>query len=163
MYYWIYEVFKGDEKQIADFLKKLKNKIYGPVFSWSLAYGFFQKGQTDMSLSYLSSLLYHQKEQPGDSYSFSYFEEGQAYQIEYISVSRNSNSRELALKFAEFLLSKKIQKEIQERHYMFPVSKEIVDHKFLKQKPIKFISYRRLNEFISRKKDMLKLWEDSLY
>ena len=61
-YYWIYEVMEGDKRQIADFLKRLKEKVYGPVFSWSLAYGLFQKGKTDMGLSYLSSLIYHESE-----------------------------------------------------------------------------------------------------
>ena len=163
LYYWIYEVFEGDKKQVADFLKKLKDKIYGPVFSWSMAYGFFQKGQTDMSLSYLSSLLYHQKEQTKESYFFSFFEEGQPYQVEYVSVSQASTNKELALEFAKFLLLKENQKLMQERHYMFPVSKELTSHNLLKLNQIKFISYRKLNKFIQKKKELLKLWEENLY
>lgn len=162
-YYWIYETFGGDEEQISDFLKKLKNKIYGPVFSWSMAYGFFQKGQTNMSLSYLSSLLYHHKEQAKESYFFAYFEEGHPYQLEYVSVSKESKNKDLAIDFVKFLLSKNIQKEILERHYMFSVSKELADHKLLSFRQMKFISYKNLDEFIEKKKQLLKLWEENLY
>ena len=162
-YYWIYETFGGDQEQIANFLKKLKNKIYGPVFSWSMAYGFFQKGQTDMSLSYLSSLLYHQKEQAQESYFFAYFEEGHPYQLEYVSVSKESKNKDLAIDFVRFLLSKDIQKQILDKHYMFPVSNELADHKLLSFKQIKLISYKKLDEFIEKKKQLLKLWEKNLY
>lgn len=162
-YYWIYEVFEGNERQMLNFFHQLKDKIYGPVFSWSLAYGFFQKGQTDMSLSYLSSLLYHQKEEKNKQYFFAYFEEGHPYQVEFLSVSKRSKNKPLALEFAKFLLSKEAQKQILQTHYMFSVSKELVDHKFLSLRQTQFISYRRLKEFIEKKKELLKLWEESLY
>ena len=162
-YYWIYEVFKGDKKQLAAFLEKLKDKIYGPLFSWSLAYGFFQKGQTDMGLSYLSSLIYHQREEKNKDFFFSYFEEGHPYQIEFMSVSKESKNKELAVKFAKFLLSEEIQEWIRETHYMFPVSKDISDDKLLDLRQIEFISYERLNEFMEQKKELFKLWEESLY
>ena len=67
-YYWIYEVFEGDLTQIESFLKNLKDKVYGPLSSWSMAYGLFQKGHTDMGLSYLSSLLYHKEEEKNKNY-----------------------------------------------------------------------------------------------
>ncbi len=162
-YYWIYEVFEGNAQDLFHFLKTLKNKIYGPVFSWSLAYGFFQKGQTDMGLSYLSSLLYHQKEDKGKPHFFAYFKEGHPCQFEFFSISKKSKNKKLALVFATFLLSKEAQKLIQEKHYMFSVSKEIGTHKLLKQEQVKFISYKRLNDFIHNKEDLLKMWEKTLY
>ena len=162
-YYWIYEVFDGDQKQMSDFFIQLKNKIYGPVFSWSMAYGFFQKGQTDMSLSYLSSLLYHQKESPGESYFFAYFEEGQPYQVEYLSVSKDSKNKKQALEFAKFLLSREIQKEIRDRHYMLPISTHFSEDDILPLTEVKLISYKRLDEFIKNKKELLKFWEENLY
>ncbi len=161
LYYWIYEAFDGNKTEISNFLKKLKDKIYGPAFSWSLAYGFFQRGQTDMSLSYLSSLIYHQKEPEGKPYIFSLFEEGHAYQVEYISVSRKSQNKALALEFVKFLLSKEAQAKIQDRHYMFSVN--MPAHQLLKQEGLKLISYSRLNDFIKERAEMIKLWEESLY
>ena len=124
-YYWIYEVFDGDRLKVSQFLQDLKSKIYGPVFSWSLSYGFFKRGQSQMGLSYLSSLLYHQKEELDKNYFFAEFEEGHPYQIEFFSVSKASKNKKLALSFASFLLSSQAQKIILEKHYMLPVSKQI--------------------------------------
>ena len=162
-YYWIYEVFNGDKDSISQFLKKLKTRVYGPVFSWSLAYGFFKQGQTQMALSYLSSLLYHQKEEPNQSYFFAEFKEGHPYQLEFFSVSKKSKNKNLSLKFAEFLLSKKAQEIILKKHYMFPVSKQLsLDLPFPIKKP-KLLSYKKLEEFIKNKQNLLELWEENLH
>ena len=157
-YYWIYEIFNGDRELIFQFLTELKPKVYGTVFSWSLAYGFFRKGQTQMSLSYLSSLLYHQQEEPDKNYFFADFKEGQPYQLEFFSVSKNSKNKDLALKFSKFLLSKKAQKIILDRHYMLPVSKELKLDSSLNLKIPLLISYDRLEEFIKNKQNLLELW-----
>lgn len=162
-YYWIYEIFQGDKKQIADFLKKLQGKVYGPVFSWSMAYGFFQKGKTDMSLSYLSSLFYHQKEEPEKSYFFSFFKEGHPYQVEYISISQSSKNKKLAVQFAKFLLSQEAQQILQEKHYMFSVSKGMPIHNILKKKKLQTISYDYLDSFLQKKDELLYLWTEILY
>ena len=156
-YYWIYEVFKGNETQISRFLKRMRHKVYGPAHSWSLSYGFFQKGKTDRGLSYLSSLLYHQNQ---DKYFFTWIKEGQAYQVEFFSVSKKAPNKKQALEFAKFLVSKKAQKIIMEKHYMFSILKE---HKLLQKEPIKLISYKRLDKFIKNKQDLLDLWKKNLY
>ena len=162
-YYWIYEVFKGDKNLISQFLEEFKTHVYGPVFSWSLAYGFFKQGQTQMALSYLSSLLYHQKEEPNQSYFFAEFEEGHPYQLEFFSVSKNSKNKKLALNFAEFLLSKKAQEIILEKHYMLPVSKQFPANSLLHLKKPKLLSYKKLDEFIKNKQNLLELWEKKLH
>ena len=162
-YYWIYEVFAGDRKQVSDFLSQLKNKVYGPVFSWSMAYGFFQKGQTDMGLSYLSSLLYHQKTEQNKAYFFADFTEGHPYQIEFLSVSKTSKNKQLALDLAGFLLSTDIQQLIQKTHYMFPVYQGLKVPKLLNLKSVQLISYQKLDEFIKQKNELLELWKKNLY
>jgi len=159
-YYSIYEMFQGDKKQIAQFLRKLQPKVYGPISSWSLSYGFFLKGQTDMGLSYLSSLLYHEKED--QDYVFATWEEGHPYQIEMLSLSKNSKNKGKAFELAKFLLSNRVQKILQNKHYMFPVVKKVSNHKFLNLN-IKLISYKRREEFIKQKKDLLDLWAKNLY
>ncbi|MCZ0932179.1 MAG: thiamine ABC transporter substrate-binding protein [Oligoflexia bacterium] len=162
-YYWIYEAFNGDKDSISQFLKELKTQVYGPVFSWSLAYGFFKRGQTQMALSYLSSLLYHQKEEPDQSYFFAEFKEGHPYQLEFFSVSQNSKNKNLALKFAEFLLSKRAQEILLKKHYMFPVSNQLsLDFPAHLKKP-KLLSYKKLEEFIKNKENLLELWEENLH
>ena len=162
-YYWLYEVFQGDQKQLSEFLRKLKKKIYGPVFSWSLAYGFFQRGQTDMGLSYLSSLIYHKTEEKNEAYFFAYFPEGHPYQVEFLSISKVSKNKNLAINFAKFLMSEKIQKQIMETHFMFPISKRLDKDNLFELKQTKLISYKKLDEFIKNKKELLKLWEKNLY
>ena len=162
-YYWIYEVFKGDKDAISQFLKELESRVYGPLFSWSLAYGFFKKGQTQMALSYLSSLLYHQKEEPNQDYFFAEFKEGHPYQLEFFSVSKRSKNKNLALKFSEFLLSDKAQKILLEKHYMLPVSKQVSLDAFLQLKKLKLLSYDKLEVFIKDKQNLLDLWKKNLH
>ena len=157
-YYWIYEYFNGDTQKIAEFLKSLKNKVYGPVFSWSQAYGFFRKGQTQLSLSYLSSLLYHQKE--GQEYFFADFpKEQQAYHVEFFSISKKSKNKNLAFKFAQLLLSKEGQEILLDKNYMFPISPDYS----LSFKSIQPLQYNKLEEFLTQKQELLKLWEQALY
>jgi len=73
-YYWIYENYRGDLKKIEEYLRQIRDQLYGPVPSWSMAYGFFRKGTTDLGFSYLSSLMYHKKEEPHQKYFFLTFE-----------------------------------------------------------------------------------------
>ena len=162
-YYWIYEVFKGEPEAISQFLKELKSQVYGPVFSWSLAYGFFKQGQTQMALSYFSSLLYHQKGEPDQDYFFANFKEGHPYQLEFFSISKEAQNKKSALKLAEFLLSKKAQKILLEKHYMLPVSKQTDFNSISDFKKIKLLSYEKLDEFIQNKQNLLQLWEENLH
>ena len=58
--YWMDSAFRGERDALKAFLQKLKPKVYGGSLpSWSLSYGFFQRGRVSASLSYLSSLAYH--------------------------------------------------------------------------------------------------------
>ncbi|MBC6414933.1 MAG: thiamine ABC transporter substrate-binding protein [Bdellovibrionales bacterium] len=157
-YYWIYEWSQGDLEKISLFLKQIQNKIYGSVPSWSLSYGFFRKGQTQLSLSYLSSLLYHQKEEPGQDYFFAEFKEGHPYQVEFFSISESTKNKDLALQFARLLLSEKGQKILLNRHYMFPVSKSFEKKD---KREVSLLDYNRLEEFIDKKQDLLNLWDQS--
>ncbi len=159
-YYWIYEVFSGDVHRIKVFLNQMKNKIYGPVFSWSLAYGYFQKGRVSMSLSYLTSLMYHIKEEQNSSYKFSYFQEGHPYQVEFAAVPKSCENCLLAFQFIKFLLSPASQTLIRDKHYMLSVLKN-KNQSFLKKPTL--ISYDRLDEFMKNKDSLLKIWKESLY
>ena len=159
-YYWIYEVFGGDFNKIQMFLTRLKGRIYGPVFSWSLSYGYFQKGRVDMSLSYLTSLLYHKKEQQDLSYQFAYFKEGHPYQVEFVGVPKSSQNVSLAFKFIQLLLSPQSQKLIQDKHYMFAALKGKEPPSL---KTPSLLSYDKMNAFLKDRKNLLKQWKDILY
>jgi len=162
-YYWIYEVFSGHIEHIENFLYQLKNTIYGPVFSWSLSYGFFQKGRVSMSLSYLTSLVYHIKEEQDLSYHFSYFQEGHPYQVEFASIPQKCQNCSLAFEFIQFLMTDSAQSIIRDKNYMFPVLRNLVPSPEVALKNPKMISYNRINEFLKKKDHLLQIWKDILY
>ena len=163
LYYWIYQFFSGDLDKIKSFLARLKPKIHGPVFSWSLSYGFFQKGRVSMSLSYLTSLAYHLKEEGRDVYRFARFEGGHPIHVEFAALPGSCASCSLALEFARFLLSPEAQRIIMESHYMLPARAGIRSGDFTALKPPKVISYKELDRFMSQKEKLLALWEKVLY
>ena len=162
LYYWIYDFFSGDLGRIRRFLLRLKPKIYGPVFSWSLSYGFFQKGRVDMSLSYLTSLIYHMEEGERE-YRFARFTEGHPIHVEFAAVPESCASCLLALEFVRFLLSPAAQAIIMKSHYMLPAGRGALAGAFAELKPPKMISYKSLDQFISQKKRLLALWEEALH
>ena len=162
-YYWIYESFDGDTLQIKSFLEKIKSKIYGPVFSWSLSYGYFQKGHVGASLSYLSSLAYHLKEENSQNYQFHYFDEGHPYQLEMVAVPAICSNCDLAIQFVEFLLSPQAQSIIRDKNYMFAVSNVSKKNNLFDLKKPKPISYHLLDNFTENKEELLLIWKKHLY
>ena len=120
-YYWIYTYFAKDKEKIKSFLKRLKPKVYGSITSWSLAYGFFQKGHVALSLSYLTSLAYHIREERSSAYRFAYFKGGHPYQVEFAGIPESCLNCREAEAFVKFLLSPQSQTLIMNTHYMFPL------------------------------------------
>ena len=157
-YYWLYESYQGDLEKIANYLKQIQGKLYGPVPSWSLAYGFFRKGQTDLGFSYLSSLLYHQREELDQKYFFLTFESPHPYQVELFSISKKAKNKSLAFRFAKLLLSEKGQKILRDKNYMFPVS---IPYQF--EELPKLLNYQLLEEFMNQKEELLELWKQTLH
>ena len=162
LYYWLYIHSSQDLTVLKSFLKKLKPKIYGPVSSWSTAYGFLQKNHVEMSLAYLTSLVYHQREENNFSYQFAHFKKGHPYQIEFASVPKNCTECSLALSFLKFLLEPVAQKILMTHNYMFPVLKNIQDKDFLNLKQPNLLSYKELPLFLKQKTKLLKLWKEVL-
>ena len=105
LYYWIWFVFR---ERTEEFLKSLKNQLYGLSPSWSTSYALFQRGHVRLSFSYLSSLLYHREQNQEDFYFVS-FKEGHPFQVELAGVSGFCTECELADSFVAFLLRPEIQ------------------------------------------------------
>ena len=159
-YYWIYESYEGDLTKIENYLKQIKNKIHGPVPSWSLAYALFRKGQTHLGFSYLSSLLYHEKEEPDQKYFFLSFESAHPYQVELFSISKTAKNKALAFRFAKLLLSKKGQDILRNNNYMFALE----DHLAIEREaPAQFLKYNLLDSFMNQKPELLDLWQKTLF
>ena len=140
--YWLNNSFRGDEEALKNFLQKLKPKVYGGSLpSWSLSYGFFQRGRVRVSLSYLSSLAYHAIEegqskaadrisaddaqQAAPQYQFAVFKGGVPRQTEFACVLKKSRQKKSARQFVNFLLSREAQDIIMRRNYMFPATQNV--------------------------------------
>ena len=152
--YWLYVAL--GEKHLSSFLEKLGEQLYGQPPSWSTSYSLFQRGHTELSFSFFSSLLYHKKRKQTDFYALQ-FKEGHPYQIEFLSIPKTSTKATLAKEFIHFMLSSKAQMILKEAHFMFPV---IVEEKEFLPPTLSLISYEKLNEFHKQKKHLLSLWSD---
>ena len=159
LYYWLYSEAGGDLIKLKKLIGGLKKTAYGPITSWSLAYGLFQKGRVGMSLSYLTSLAYHQLEEKDFSYQFAYFKGGHPWQVEFAAVPAICRQCALALDFVEFLLTPLAQKIIRDSHFMFPVISEVKSEEFFRFSVPKSISYKTLPDFLQRKEELLKIWK----
>ena len=157
--YWLYTTAKGDLTRFKKLSAKLKKMADGPVSSWSLAYGLFRKGRVEMSLSYLTSLIYHRREEGDFSPRFAYFEKGHPYQVEYTAVPETCRECSLALRFVNFLLKPQAQKILMESHFMFPVVSKAQTEMFSRLKAPPAISYKSLPEFLRNKEKILKIWK----
>ena len=153
-YYWMWYVLKG---QTADFLKKFKNQLYGLPPSWSTSYALFQRGHVDLSFSYLSSLLYHKQQNQKDFYPI-FFKEGHPFQVELAGVSGFCTECGLAQTFINFLLTKKIQKILEEKNYMFPVFDLDMIQTTAPDFEGNFIKYNKLDLFLKEKEALLEQW-----
>ena len=159
LYYWLYSEAGGDLIKLKKLIGGLKKTAYGPITSWSLAYGLFQKGRVGMSLSYLTSLAYHQKEEKDFSYRFAYFNGGHPWQVEFAAMPATCKQCSLALRFMKFLLTPLAQEIIRDSHFMFPVISGVKSDEFSQFSVPKRISYKALPDFLKRKKELFKIWK----
>jgi thiamine transport system substrate-binding protein len=94
---------------------------------WSAAYSLFLKKEAPLVWTYLTSQAYHiEKAQP--RYQALLFKEGQPFQVEGAALVRGSmtespETRALARKFLEFLISAEVQALIPQSAWMMPVLK----------------------------------------
>ena len=158
LYYWLYSEAGGEVITLKKFIKNLKTAAYGPITSWSLAYGVFRKGRVGMSLSYLTSLAYHRREEKDFSFRFAYFDRGHPWQVEFAAVPASCRKCSLALQFVTFLLTPTAQKMIRDSHFMFPVISGVKPEKAFHFKMPKRISYKSLPDFLERKEELFKIW-----
>ncbi|MCY4512298.1 MAG: thiamine ABC transporter substrate-binding protein [Bdellovibrionales bacterium] len=159
LYYWLYEEAGGDLITLKKLIKSIKKAAYGPMTSWSLAYGLFRRGRVGMSLSYLTSLAYHQLEEKDFSYRFVYFDRGHPWQVEFAAVPATCRQCSLSLRFMKFLMTPIAQKIIRDNHFMLPVISEMQSEGFSRLKIPKKISYESLPEFLKKKEELFKIWK----
>ena len=107
----------------GDEWKKLNKKIISVTKGWTDAYyNFFMAGEADMVLSYTTSPAAHIMFEERYDILATTFEEGNYITIEFAVILNNSQNKDLANKFLNFMLSKEFQSVIPSTNIMYPVT-----------------------------------------
>ena len=107
----------------GDEWKKLNKKIISVTKGWTDAYyNFFMAGEADMVLSYTTSPAAHIMFEERYDILATTFEEGNYITIELAGILNNSQNKDLANKFLNFMLSEEFQSVIPSTNIMYPVA-----------------------------------------
>ena len=107
----------------GDEWKKLNKKIISVTKGWTDAYyNFFMAGEADMVLSYTTSPAAHIMFEERYDIQATTFEEGNYITIEFAGILNNSQNKDLANKFLNFMLSEEFQSVIPSTNIMYPVT-----------------------------------------
>ena len=107
----------------GDEWKKLNKKIISVTKGWTDAYyNFFMSGEADMVLSYTTSPAAHIMFEERYDILATTFEEGNYITIEFAGILNNSQNKDLANKFLNFMLSEEFQSVIPSTNIMYPVT-----------------------------------------
>ena len=107
----------------GDEWKKLNKKIISVTKGWTDAYyNFFMAGEADMGLSYTTSPAAHIMFEERYDILATTFEEGNYITIEFAGILNNSQNKDLANKFLNFMLSEEFQSVIPSTNIMYPVT-----------------------------------------
>ena len=107
----------------GDEWKKLNKKIISVTKGWTDAYyNFFMAGEADMVLSYTTSPAAHIMFEERYDILATTFEEGNYITIEFAGILNNSQNKDLANKFLNFMLSEEFQSIIPSTNIMYPVT-----------------------------------------
>ena len=107
----------------GDEWKKLNKKIISVTKGWTDAYyNFFMAGEADMVLSYTTSPAAHIMFEERYDILATTFEEGNYITIEFAGILNNSQNKDLAIKFLNFMLSEEFQSVIPSTNIMYPVT-----------------------------------------
>ncbi len=107
----------------GDEWKKLNKKIISVTKGWTDAYyNFFMAGEADMVLSYTTSPAAHIMFEERYDILATTFDEGNYITIEFAGILNNSQNKDLANKFLNFMLSEEFQSVIPSTNIMYPVT-----------------------------------------
>ncbi len=107
----------------GDEWKKLNKKIISVTKGWTDAYyNFFMAGEADMVLSYTTSPAAHIMFEERNDILATTFEEGNYITIEFAGILNNSQNKDLANKFLNFMLSEEFQSVIPSTNIMYPIT-----------------------------------------
>jgi thiamine transport system substrate-binding protein len=153
---WIYLTQKQKTK---NFLTRLREQVHSISPSWSAAYGLFKKEQALLVFSYLSSPIYHWKEEKDENIQSLAFEEKHPLQTEWVGIPKTCKNCNLASKFIEFLLSDESQKLLMDFNYMYPVNPLLTRGSLYEKLPVvktfELKDYKNLDI-----ESLLKIWRE---
>ena len=159
--WWIHN--SNGKKPLSNKLKALNQTNYRVSPSWSMSYGLFKSGKTNMVFSYLSSLLYHWKKEKDFRYQAVSFASGHPLQVEYMGILESSTKYKLARDFIELVLSPVGQSILVKYNFMFPAVDNSVDHMPYKSFPrLKILDNKRWENFVTHRNNHMRSWEKSL-
>ncbi|MEI7974203.1 MAG: thiamine ABC transporter substrate-binding protein, partial [Bdellovibrio sp.] len=153
---WLKEV-RG-ESGAFDFLKKFLKQVKMISPGWSLSYGIFQKKQALLTLSYVTSPIYHLLEEKTTDVVALEFQEGHPVQVEFAGVPASCRNCELADRFLALLLSPVGQKILMEKNYMFPVLESVRRQGVFAQVPSYKLLSRNPLPSSQERETLLKSW-----
>lgn len=151
--FWIVKV-KGFE-----YLKALKKNIGFVGASWSASYGSFQKKQSALTFSYLTSPVYHWSEEKNFDYQPVVLEEPVPIQVEFVAIPELAEHAENARKFVNFLLQEDTQKILMQKNFMLPIHSALTTG-FSELPEVKTLDVDALNEFFKDRESILNRWQE---
>ena len=114
---WTIAVYGEDYLSYWD---RLKPSILTITEGWSSGYGLFLNGEAPLVLSYSTSPVYHVEYENSTRFGALNFSDGNYEHIEGMGIVNNTENREMAEKFIDFMLSDFSQKTLAMSNIMFP-------------------------------------------
>ncbi len=156
--YWLFTHY--GEAGLPAALANLKPKVHSYSPSWSSAYGLFQKKQGWAIFTYLTSLVYHWKEEKDESFDFLRLDEALPAQIEYSAVPESCWNCADAKKFVHFLVTPAVQKILVDKNYMFPMIQGVDLSEFHKRLPqVGILGTEKLEDYAKSEQNLLEIWK----
>lgn len=145
---------------LSSAVKRISPQVFAYSPSWSSAYGLFKKGEAKLGWSYLSSAVYHWKEEGDRRYKPVVFSEGHGLQMEYAVVPKNCRKCALAQDYVKFLLESEPQKALMFANYMFPVVDGLIEGTEFSELPkVEITTQVTLNSI--EQKQLVEQWKNA--
>lgn len=156
----VYAFAKWFPSDLPSALRQFRLNIHSVSPSWSTAYGLFQRQQTKLAFSYVTSLAYHWKVERNFGFKAVSFPEGHPLQIEYVAIPKSCERCELGQQFVSFLLQAKIQKILMEKNFMYPVVRGVEKGTIFEDLP-QLVTMNMISSRLSleQAQELLSVWQ----
>lgn len=157
--YWVYALYGEDGFKKA--LEDLKPNVHSFPSSWSSSYGVFKQGkEAQMSLSYVTSPVYHWAEEKNGAYQALSFTQHVSHK-EYLGVPERCHRCDEAQEFIDLMLSNEGQHILMTKNYMLPVdSRLLVGTEFMNLPQLNMADAKLEKLFISKKEELIDVWKN---